>query len=124
VKRALDEIRWTATVIAIADAAVAVLACVIALALGSFERGTIGLLILGAAGLTFLMVLGSAGGMPIGGGLGGVGTSGNMIHNQVLVEQSLRDSSTPSGLKQRTMSGVGLAIIGASLLVIGFAVVG
>lgn|GEM_PF-4538436 len=123
--RVLDEIRWTLAVILAVDGAAVALACLIAFAAGSFDRQTVGLLILGAAGLLMLMVVGSAGGMPMGQGMGsgGVNSIGG-VHNEMIARQALESDAVHRDLRRRALSSVGLALIALSLLIVGFAVVG
>jgi hypothetical protein len=129
VRRVLDEVRWTLTVVALADVAVVALACVIALAIGSFERGTVGLLVLAGAGLVFLMVVGSLGGFAssggIGGGFGGAGMAYTQtLHAELHLQHAVADGAARKDLQRRRLSSAGLVVIGFSLLIVGFAVVG
>lgn len=128
-RRVMSEVRYTVAVILAVDAAVVALACLIAVAVGSFERGTVGFLILGASGLVLLAAAASSGSSVFGGTTfaGGVSDGlgySNAMHAEMLWRQGLQDDAVRKDLHRKRVSGIGITVIGLSLFVIGFAVVG
>lgn len=106
------------------DAAVLCAAAVLAAVLGEFNRTAVGLLALIAGGL--LMVAGPIvmGSLP----LMGTGDQGmnytNILHNEMLLQQSLRDEHVAADLRKRRRAGLTLLAAGFSLLFVGLAVAG
>ena len=115
--------RYGVAVLAL-DAAVVSAARVLAAVLGEFNRTAVGMLTFIAGGL--LMVAGPIvmGALP----LMGTGDQGmnytNILHNEMLLQQSLRDEHVAADLRKRRRAGLTLLAAGFSLLFAGLVIAG
>lgn len=115
--------RYGVAVVAL-DAAVVCAATLLAAVLGEFNRTAVGSLTFIAGGL--LMVAGPIvmGSLP----LMGTGDQGmnytNILHTEMLLQQSLRDEHVAADLGKRRRAGLTLLASGFSLLFVAMAVIG
>lgn len=115
--------RYGVAVVAL-DAAVVCAATVLAAVLGESNRTAVGSLTFIAGGL--LMVVGPIlmGALPLmGTGLHGMNYT-NILHSEMLLQQSLRDEHVAADLGKRRRAGLTLLASGFSLLFVAMAVIG
>lgn len=115
--------RYAIAVLAL-DAAVVCAATVLAAVLGESNRTAVGSLTFIVGGL--LMVAGPIvmGSLPLmGTGLHGINYT-NILHSEMLLQQSLRDEHVAADLRKRRRTGLTLLAAGFSLLFVGLVIAG